>query len=160
MELLQTIKEKYPHIPVIFISGYLTPEVVKKAGSLEYNADFVLDKPLNINELHHCVHYCIEQGGRKLARKILKQSKEIDKKYKEKAGEPQQQKKTRKRRLMEIKELIETRPRYWTYSLLEAKFNVSRRQVQYNIKELKEVYGFPIESSKSGFFMGHDEESV
>jgi DNA-binding NtrC family response regulator len=62
MFLLKEVKEKWPHIPVIVMSGYATPETVEQVSRTE--AATFLAKPFTPDELVEVVAKVIEKEGK------------------------------------------------------------------------------------------------
>jgi len=58
IEILMLIREFYPSIPVIMVSGYATDEDSQK--SLDLGARGVVHKPLDVSELKRLVAECIQ----------------------------------------------------------------------------------------------------
>jgi DNA-binding NtrC family response regulator len=62
MSLLRVVKEKWPHIPVIVMSGYTTAEMVEQVSRTE--AATFIAKPFTPNELVEAVDKVIEKEGK------------------------------------------------------------------------------------------------
>jgi DNA-binding NtrC family response regulator len=62
MSLLREVKEKWPHIPVIVMSGYVTTETVEQVSRTE--AATFIAKPFTPDELVEAVAKVLEKEGK------------------------------------------------------------------------------------------------
>ncbi len=155
LQVLKTLREMYPYIPVIFISGYLTEDVKEKAHSFDYGAYYVLAKPVDPDVLMRCVHVCLEEGGRAWANKILKQYK----KHHPGPSVIREKELDHERRMAEIVNMVRKEPKKWMTSQLASRFGVTQRQIQEDIHELQER-GIPIQRCVWRLFLEEDEKSA
>jgi len=147
LDLLGKIKQKYAHIPVIMITAFPSWELSNEVLSLDYGADYFLSKPWNDNDLREKVEKCLTIGGKKIASRILNSSQKNSSKLAN-----QSKRFSRFQRLFEIRNLIITSPNVWTFGKLATRFELSARQIERDIEELRKC-GVRIRNDGSGFYI-------
>ena len=62
MYLMREVKEQWPEVPIVVMSGYPTPETI--AGGFQLGAEKFIAKPFTPDELLAIVRQVLHKGGR------------------------------------------------------------------------------------------------
>ena len=132
-DFLPLIKKSAAHIPVIMISGTLDIKEQLKALSGDKAAHFVLEKPVDIEELISTVEQALNNCG---MGETIEQLRSLERAEKIESNEPERRFTERLARQHTIANRLRESSEVANVSALAREFNVARRTIQRDLKDL------------------------
>jgi len=132
-DFLPAIKESAAHIPVIMISGTLDIKEQLKALSGEKSAHFVIEKPVDIEELLSTVEHALNNCG---MGETIDQLRSLERAEKIESNEPERRFTERLARQHTLANRLRKSNEVANVSALAREFQVARRTIQRDLKDL------------------------
>lgn len=132
-DLLPVLKTEYAHVPVIIVSGTLDIRGQLKALQGPYSAQYIIEKPVDVDDLTSTVEHALEHCG---MAETIRSIRSLERAEMLKTAEPERLFVERLARQHELLQRIRKSSEKPNISQLAREFRVSRRTIARDLQDL------------------------